>query len=56
MRKRRGNTAAVAFPFVSEKGVSHYGEVSEEMISYMKDKVSQYIGSDRIFIWEEQDE
>ena len=55
MRRRRPNLPTVAFPFVSDDGVSHYGSISKVMIDTLKEYVLQYTGADRIFVWEEQD-
>ncbi|MBO7448782.1 MAG: radical SAM protein [Clostridiales bacterium] len=54
MRKRRPLTPAVAFPFISENGVSHYGDISKKMIEIIRAKVSSYVPEDKIFIWEDQ--
>ena len=54
MRKRRPDTPVVAFPFEAENGVSHYGELSYEMIYKMKQKVREYLPDDRIFLWGEE--
>ena len=54
MRKRRPDTPVVAFPFDADNGVSHYGELSYEMIYKMKQKVREYLPDDRIFLWGEE--
>ena len=54
MRKRRPDTPVVAFPFEAENGVSHYGELSYEMIYKMKQKVREYLPDDKIFLWGEE--
>ncbi len=56
IRRRRPNAPSVAFPFVSENGVSHYGSISAIMIETIKKKVMEYMPSDKIFVWEEKDE
>ena len=54
MRKRRPDTPVVAFPFEAENGVSHYGDLSYEMIYKMKHKVLEYLPENKIFLWGEE--
>ena len=56
MRRLRPNAPSVAFPYVSENGVSHYGRISEIMIETIRKKAEEYMPSDKIFVWEEKDE
>ncbi|MCR5153453.1 MAG: hypothetical protein K6B75_01265 [Lachnospiraceae bacterium] len=52
LKKRRPDSAPVHFPYISEKGVSHYGSLSSEMIESIKDKLKEYIPEEKIFTWE----
>ncbi|MCR5618161.1 MAG: hypothetical protein K6F83_07735 [Clostridiales bacterium] len=53
MRRRRPDTPVTSFPFKSENGVAHYGDITSEMISKLKSKVREYIEDNKIFVWEE---
>ena len=51
MRKKRPDSAIVQYPYVTEEGVSHYGSLSEEMVCYLQALLSEYLDSDKIFLW-----
>lgn len=56
IRKRKPNSLSVAFPFVCENNVAHYGDLSEIMIETVKNKLQEYIPSDKIYIWENEEQ
>ncbi len=51
MRKNRPGNAVAWYPYCTEHGVSHYGTLSETMVQYMKDLLSDYVPTEKIFIW-----
>lgn len=51
MRKKRPDSAIVQFPYITENGVSHYGELSHEMVNYLKELLLPYLPADKIFLW-----
>lgn len=51
MRKKRPDSAIVQFPYITQNGVSHYGDISDEMISYMKELLQPFLPDEKIFIW-----
>lgn len=56
MRKKRPDNAIAQYPYVTEKGVSHYGPLSEEMIHYLQELLLQHLPSEKIFVWKEEGE
>jgi len=51
MRKKRPDSAIVQYPYITEQGVSHYGNLSEEMIQYLQELLLKYLPEEKIFIW-----
>ena len=51
MRKKRPDSAIVQYPYITENGVSHYGTLSEEMVHYLKERLSLYLPENKIFVW-----
>ena len=51
MRKKRPDSAIVQYPYITEQGVSHYGKLSEEMVHYLQELLSDYLPAEKIFIW-----
>ena len=51
MRKKRPDSAIVQYPYITEHGVSHYGNLSEEMVHYLQELLLQHLPEDKIFIW-----
>lgn len=51
MRKKRPDSPIVQFPYESEHGVSHYGNLSEKMVQYLYQLLLPYLPSERIFVW-----
>lgn len=55
MRANRPDSQIVHKPYVLEEGVAGYGcERRGEMMSFLRDRLLQYISEDRIFSWEDQ--
>lgn len=52
MRKKRPDSPIVQFPYVSEHGVSHYGNLSEKMVQYLYQLLLPYLPPERIFVWD----
>lgn len=51
MRKNRPDSAIVQYPYITEKGVSHYGTLSEEMVHYLQNLLLGYLPAEKIFLW-----
>lgn len=51
MRKKRPDCAIVQFPYITENGISHYGDLSEKMVHYMQDLLLKYLPAEKIFLW-----
>lgn len=51
MRKKRPDCALVQYPYITENGVSHYGTLSEEMVHYLQELLSEYMPPEKVFIW-----
>lgn len=51
MRKKRPDSAIVQYPYITEQGVSHYGNLSEEMVHYLEELLLKYLPEEKIFIW-----
>ena len=51
MRKKRPDSAIVQYPYITEEGVSHYGDLSEEMVTYLQNLLLEYLPADKIFLW-----
>ena len=51
MRKKRPDSAIVQYPYITEQGVSHYGNLSEEMVHYLKELLLKHLPEEKIFIW-----
>ena len=51
MRKKRPDSAIVQFPYITEHGVSHYGELSAKMIAYLRALLLPYLPAEKIFEW-----
>lgn len=51
MRKKRPDCAIVQFPYTTQNGISHYGDLSEKMVHYMQELLLQYLPSEKIFLW-----
>ena len=51
MRKKRPDSAIVQYPYLTEKGVSHYGTLSEEMVQYLRERLMHYLPEEKIFVW-----
>lgn len=51
MRKKRPDSAIVQYPYITEEGVSHYGELSEEMVHYLQTLLLEHLTADKIFLW-----
>ena len=52
LRKRKPNSPTVNYPFVIENNVAYYGDITKTMVSTVKEKLEEYIDSDRIFVWD----
>lgn len=52
MRKKRPDSPIIQFPYTSEHGVSHYGNLSEKMVQYLYQLLLPYLPPERIFIWD----
>lgn len=51
MKKNRGNSKLLYYPFICKNGVYSYSDKDiEDMIKFMKDKVLEYIEKDKVFI------
>lgn len=51
MRKKRPDSAIVQYPYITEQGVSHYGNLSEEMVHYLQEILQKHLPAEKIFIW-----
>lgn len=51
MRKKRPDSAIVQYPYITEHGVSHYGNLSEEMVHYLQKLLLNHLPEEKIFIW-----
>jgi len=51
MRKKRPDSAIVQYPYITEQGVSHYGNLSEEMVHYLLELLQKHLPAEKIFIW-----
>lgn len=51
MRKKRPDNAIVQYPYITEHGVSHYGNLSEEMVHYLQNLLLKYLPEEKLFIW-----
>ncbi len=51
MRKKRPDSAIVQYPYITEHGVSHYGNLSEEMVHYLQKLLLKHLPEEKIFIW-----
>ncbi len=54
IRKRRPDSVCISYPFISENKVSHYGSLSDEMISFVRNEVMKYFPEDRIYTWDDK--
>lgn len=52
MRKKRPDSPIVQFPYESEHGVSHYGNLSKKMVQYLYQLLLPYLPPERIFVWD----
>lgn len=52
MRKKRPDSAIVQYPYLTERGVSHYGGLSDEMIQYLRELLLPYLPAEKLFVWE----
>ena len=54
IRKRRPCSVCISYPFISENKVSHYGELSDEMISFVRSEVMKYYPENKIYTWDDK--
>lgn len=54
IRKRRPDSACISYPFISENKVSHYGKLSNEMISFVRNEIIKFYPEDRIYTWDDK--
>jgi spore photoproduct lyase len=51
MRKKRPDSAIVQYPYITEEWVSHYGDLSEEMVRYLQTLLLEHLTAEKIFLW-----
>lgn len=54
MRAKRPDSALAQYPYTVSGGVAGYGRKSSEMTEYMAGLLSDWIGRDKMFFWEEK--
>lgn len=52
MRKKRPDSSIVQYPYITEQGVSHYGNLSEEMVQYLQKLLLRHLPAEKIFLWD----
>lgn len=53
MKKQRKHSLITLYPYEMSEGVYHYGSISKEMITYVKELLLEWMPADKIFIWKE---
>ena len=57
MRRQMPMSAVIQFPYVNQEGVYGYSsEIASEMMNFAQEQLKNVISSDRIFIWDGQQE
>ncbi len=52
MRDANEDSPVTQFPYITENGACHYGEISSEMMSFAKEELKKYVPADKIYAWE----
>ncbi len=52
MRNVWGDTEITAFPYITEKGACHYGEMTHEMVQTAVSELGRYYPREKIYTWE----
>ncbi len=53
MRDANPNSPVTQFPYVTDNGACHYGELSEEMMDFAVCELEKYMDREKIFAWRE---
>ncbi len=52
MRDANPESPITQFPYITEKGACHYGELSAEMMGFAVKELQRYVPKEKIFTWE----
>ena len=52
MRDANELSPVTQFPYITENGACHYGDLSKEMVEFAKEELKKYLPVEKIYAWE----